>query len=217
MKQAKIWSSEINMRTKGKITFWNDEKGYGFITPSAGSKQVFVHIRAFRNYSQRPEINQFVTFSQSTDKQGRPCAVRVTLAGDKIPNEIKRNDRFLLIIGAALFLVIVGLSVLVTSIPPLILALYLIASLLTFIIYAADKSAARRGAWRTPESTLHLLSLAGGWPGALIAQQTLRHKSKKASFRFVFWLTVFLNCCVFLWLFTPSGANLLGSLIDGAV
>jgi uncharacterized membrane protein YsdA (DUF1294 family)/cold shock CspA family protein len=217
MKQAKIWSSEINMRTKGKITFWNDEKGYGFITPSAGSKQVFVHIRAFRNYSQRPEINQFVTFSQSTDKQGRPCAVRVTLADDKIPNEIKRNDKFMLIIGAALFLVIVGLSVLVTSIPPLILALYLIASLLTFIIYAADKSAARRGAWRTPESTLHLLSLAGGWPGALIAQQTLRHKSKKASFRFVFWLTVFLNCCVFLWLFTPSGANLLGSLIDGAV
>jgi uncharacterized membrane protein YsdA (DUF1294 family)/cold shock CspA family protein len=205
------------MRTKGKITFWNDEKGYGFITPSAGSKQVFVHIRAFANRNRRPEINQFVTFSQSTDKQGRPCAVRVTLAGDKIPNEIKRNDRLLLIIGAALFLVIVGLFVLVNSIPPLILALYLIASLLTFIIYAADKSAARRGAWRTPESTLHLLSLAGGWPGALIAQETLRHKSKKASFRFVFWLTVFLNCGVFVWLFTPSGAALLGSLIDGAV
>jgi len=69
------------MRTKGKITFWNDEKGYGFITPSAGSKQVFVHIRAFANRNRRPEINHFVTFSQSTDKQGRPCAVRVTLAG----------------------------------------------------------------------------------------------------------------------------------------
>jgi cold shock CspA family protein len=163
MKQAKIWSSEINMRTKGKITFWNDEKGYGFITPSAGSKQVFVHIRAFRNYSQRPEINQFVTFSQSTDKQGRPCAVRVALAGDKIPKEIKRNDRFLLIIGAALFLVIVGLSVLVTSIPPLILALYLIASLLTFIIYAADKSAAQKGA--CVHRKAHFIScrwLAGG-------------------------------------------------------
>ena len=204
------------MRTKGKITFWNDQKGYGFITPSAGSKQVFVHIRAFANRKRRPEINHFVTFSQSTDKQGRPCAVRVTLAGDKIPNEIKRNDRFLLIIGAALFLVVVGLSVLVTSIPPLILALYLIASLLTFIIYAADKSAARRGAWRTPENILHLLSLAGGWPGALVAQETLRHKSKKASFRFVFWLTVFLNCGVFVWLFTPSGSALLRSLIDGA-
>ncbi len=205
------------MRTKGKITFWNDEKGYGFITPSAGSKQVFVHIRAFSNRDRRPEINQFVTFSLSTDKQGRPCAVRVTMAGEKIPSEIKPNDKVLLISGAVLFLVMVGLSVLVASIPPLILALYLIASLLTFVIYALDKSAARKGAWRTPESTLHLLSLAGGWPGALIAQQTLRHKSKKESFRFIFWLTVFLNCGVFLWLFTPSGAALLGALIDGAV
>jgi uncharacterized membrane protein YsdA (DUF1294 family)/cold shock CspA family protein len=205
------------MRTKGKITFWNGEKGYGFITPSAGSKQVFVHVRAFSNRSRRPEINQFVTFSLSTDKQGRPCAVRVTMAGEQMPNEIKRNDSFLLIAGAALFLVIVGLSVLAANIPPLILAIYMIMSLLTFAIYAGDKSAAQKGTWRTQESILHFLSLAGGWPGALIAQQTLRHKSKKTSFRFVFWLTVFLNCCVFLWLFTPSGAAILGSLIDGAV
>jgi uncharacterized membrane protein YsdA (DUF1294 family)/cold shock CspA family protein len=201
------------MRTKGKITFWNDEKGYGFITPSAGSKQVFVHVRAFSNRSRRPEINQFVTFSLSTDKQGRPCAVRVTMAGEQMPNEIKRNDSLLLIAGAALFLVIVGLSVLAANIPPLILAIYMIMSLLTFAIYAGDKSAAQKGTWRTQESILHFLSLAGGWPGALIAQQTLRHKTKKESFRFVFWLTVFLNGGVFAWLFTPSGAAFLGDIL----
>jgi uncharacterized membrane protein YsdA (DUF1294 family) len=66
-------------------------------------------------------------------------------------------------------------------------------SLLTFIIYAMDKSAAIKGNWRIKESTLHLLSLAGGWPGALMAQQTLKHKSIKQPFRFVFWLTVLLN------------------------
>ena len=65
------------MRTKGKITFWNGEKGYGFITPSAGSKQVFVHISAFGNRKEPPHINQLVEFASSTDKQGRPCAVRV--------------------------------------------------------------------------------------------------------------------------------------------
>ena len=201
------------MRTRGKITFWNDEKGYGFITPSAGSKQVFVHVRAFSNRSRRPEINQFVTFSLSTDKQGRPCAVRVMMAGEQMPSEIQRNDSLLLIAGAALFLVIVGLSVLAVNIPPLILAIYMIMSLLTFAIYAGDKSAAQKGTWRTQESILHFLSLAGGWPGALIAQQTLRHKSKKESFRFVFWLTVFLNCGVFAWLFTPSGAAFLGDIL----
>jgi uncharacterized membrane protein YsdA (DUF1294 family) len=59
-----------------------------------------------------------------------------------------------------------------------------------------------------------LLSLAGGWPGALVAQQKLHHKSKKQSFRLVFWLTVLLNCGEFVWLFTPTGATTMQSLID---
>ncbi len=93
------------------------------------------------------------------------------------------------------------------KIPLLIIGLYFISSLLTFLMYAKDKSAARKGAWRISENTLHLFSLFGGWPGALIAQQKLRHKSKKQPFRFVFWLTVLLNCAGLLWLlpFARSG------------
>ena len=113
------------------------------------------------------------------------------------------------IVFAILFLAIVSVSVLVEKAPPLILYVYLIASLLTFLKYALDKSAAKKSKWRTPESTLHLLSIIGGWPGALIAQQILRHKSKKLSFRIVFWFTVLLNCCGVAWLLTPDGiANL---------
>jgi uncharacterized membrane protein YsdA (DUF1294 family) len=63
------------------------------------------------------------------------------------------------------------------------------------------------------KSTLHGLSLLGGWPGAMIAQQTLRHKSSKESFRAVFWITVVLNCCVFLWMFTSSGSSFLAGLV----
>jgi uncharacterized membrane protein YsdA (DUF1294 family)/cold shock CspA family protein len=205
------------MRTKGKITTWNDRKGFGFITPSTGGKQVFVHVKAFGNRNRRPEINQLVTFALSTDGKGRPCAIKATLAGDRLPERVKRSNDSLLVIVAAFFLVIVGFSVLAAKIPPLVLVFYIVASLLTFIVYAVDKAAAQKGAWRTQESTLHLLSLAGGWPGALVAQQKLRHKSKKQSFRTVFWLTVLLNCGVFVWLLTPTGADILRGLIAGVV
>lgn len=201
------------MRTEGKITIWNDEKGFGFITPSTGGKQVFVHIKAFSIRNRRPKINQIVTYALSSDEKGRPCATKATLAGDQLQIPTKQSTIPSLVIAATLFLLIVTVSVLTTWLPPLVLAIYIGVSLLTFIIYAADKSAAKKGAWRTQESTLHLLSLAGGWPGALIAQQTLRHKSKKQSFQAVFWLTVLMNCGAFVWLFTPQGNNILRAVI----
>ncbi|WP_457329053.1 DUF1294 domain-containing protein [Rhizobacter sp. P5_C2] len=84
----------------------------------------------------------------------------------------------------------------------LIAAAYAGLSVITFVVYAIDKSAARRKGPRTPERTLHLLSLAGGWPGALLAQRWLRHKSAKASFRRVFWVTVVVNVLGFVMLST---------------
>jgi len=115
---------------------------------------------------------------------------------------------------AVSFIVVVGVSVLVTAMPIHVLLFYLVVSLLTFVVYALDKSAARRNAWRTPESTLHMLSLVGGWPGAMIAQQTLRHKSRKVEFRIVFWLTVILNIGIYVWLLTPTGAEMLRWIVD---
>lgn len=66
-------------------------------------------------------------------------------------------------------------------------------NLATYATYARDKSAARQGRRRTPESTLLLLGLLGGWPAALLAQQRLRHKTAKTSFQVKFWLTVVAN------------------------
>ena len=74
-------------------------------------------------------------------------------------------------------------------------------NLITLWTYAADKNAARSGAWRTSENQLHLLSLLGGWPAAWLAQQNLRHKTSKASFRAVYWLTIALHCsALVMWL-----------------
>jgi uncharacterized membrane protein YsdA (DUF1294 family) len=82
-------------------------------------------------------------------------------------------------------------------------AIYVGVSIVTFLAYAQDKSAAQQRARRTPEGTLHLLAFAGGWPGALLAQQLLRHKSKKPEFRTVFWATVMLNVAGFVLFCSP--------------
>lgn len=69
-----------------------------------------------------------------------------------------------------------------------------VVNVFSFFAYWLDKYAASQGEWRISESTLHLWSLAGGWPGAWLAQQVLRHKSSKPSFRQAYWATVVLNC-----------------------
>ncbi len=82
---------------------------------------------------------------------------------------------------------------------PILLAglAYGLLSLVTYAVYALDKAAARRNRRRVPERTLHLLALLGGWPGALLAQQHLRHKTSKTRFLAWFWLTVLIHMAVF--------------------
>jgi uncharacterized membrane protein YsdA (DUF1294 family) len=67
-------------------------------------------------------------------------------------------------------------------------------NLAAFFTYWRDKHAAQQRRWRIPEATLHAWSLAGGWAGAWFAQQVLRHKSAKVSFRITYWATVALHC-----------------------
>lgn len=107
---------------------------------------------------------------------------------------------FLAFISANYF--IAELATLSRVSPPLII-LYWSISLTTFFIYALDKFKAKRGTWRISEFSLHLLSLMGGWPGAAIAQQLLRHKSQKRTFRIRYWGTVLANSAALVWLLTP--------------
>jgi len=85
-------------------------------------------------------------------------------------------------------------------------AAYAAMSAVTFVAYGLDKAAARRGGRRTPEATLHVLSLAGGWPGALAAQAAFRHKTVKRPFRGIFWTTVAANLAALTWLLVASPA-----------
>ncbi|OIN46494.1 hypothetical protein BLL37_16670 [Pseudomonas azotoformans] len=73
------------------------------------------------------------------------------------------------------------------------LAAYGVVSVIAFFLYWSDKRKAQTDRWRTPENILHAVELAGGWPGALIAQQVFRHKTRKVSYQVLFWVIVLLH------------------------
>jgi len=80
-----------------------------------------------------------------------------------------------------------------------LLGSYVVLSVTAFVMYGMDKSAAVRGRRRMPENILHLVSLAGGWPGALVAQRVFRHKTRKQPFQAIFWCTAIINCAALAW------------------
>ena len=108
--------------------------------------------------------------------------------------------------GAA-FAALLGIAFAVGRIHGAVFGIYAAASLAAFAAYGADKAAAIHKKRRIPENALHLLALAGGWPGAIAARNLFRHKTSKMPFRAVFWLTVILNCAAFLGLLFLTGSR----------
>jgi uncharacterized membrane protein YsdA (DUF1294 family)/cold shock CspA family protein len=204
------------MRYQGKITNWKDDKGFGFITPNGGGQQVFVHISSFSNRERRPVGAEIVTYELRVDEKGRAQAQRVAFLGERMQSNGPSVRNNISLAFASFFLVSLAGAAFASKLPLAVPAFYLGASVVAFLAYALDKSAAKNDQWRTQESTLHFFSLIGGWPGALAAQRLLRHKSKKASFQFAFWVTVMINCGALGWLLTSSGAKGLRSVIGAA-
>ena len=200
----------MTMRHNGKIIRWDDDRGFGFIAAGDGCKDVFLHISAFRDRGRKPEQHESVTYELGHDAQGRPKALAVAFVENR-PVSFGLNGMFLLLAGGFLFFV-AGATV-AGRLVPAVAGLYFASSIVAFVAYAMDKSAAKEGRWRIPEKYLHLFSLVGGWPGALAAQRLLRHKSSKTPFQVEYWIHVVLNCGFLAWCLTPSGSKLLHSLL----
>ncbi len=98
-----------------------------------------------------------------------------------------------------MFFGLLGLLVWLGEVPVLVVGAYVLLSGVAVVAYRGDKSAAILGTWRTSESTLHLIALLGGWPGAMVARQVLRHKTTKQPFRTIFWCTVLINTIALCW------------------
>lgn len=196
------------MRLEGNLKSWSDERGFGFIEPRLGGQDIFVHIKSFERISSRPDIGLPVSFEIALNSDGKKRAVRVQVirpSGKVMQKRDKSPTRWGIatFFAIPLFLVVFTVTGLLWQVPRWIAGLYLIMSAACFIAYAIDKAAAVTRRRRISEASLIFLGLAGGWPGAIIAQQALRHKSVKAEFRSKFWGSVVANIVLFIALNSP--------------
>ena len=206
----------------GVLTEWNDERGYGFITPDDGGQKVFLHIKSLLPSARRPIVGEEFSYKLTTDDKGRPRAEvafqmglddrRHTPLLDERRStpllDVKRRTPFfhslikglsyfwpLAIIPAFIFTVITGNLVLGVCVA------FFVNSLLTLLFYWEDKYRAQNNYWRISEKCLHIWGFLCGWPGALYAQYVFRHKRSKISFMIGFWFCVIANVISLFWLF----------------
>ncbi|MCQ2045385.1 cold-shock DNA-binding domain-containing protein [Stutzerimonas stutzeri] len=141
------------------------------------------------------------------EQQARPRATARAAgkpARQLVAGNIQQLPFKLVLFGLLCLLPLAGSLLRLGAVLPL--AIYAVASLLTFVLYWRDKHGALKDRWRTPETTLHFFELAGGWPGALVAQQVFRHKTRKLSYQLAFWLIVVLHQAFWIdLLFVGSG------------
>lgn len=194
-------------RRQGVLADWNDDRGFGFIKPTAGGTRLFVHVSAFPR-GQRPVMGREVTYAEFRDDRGRARAGSVQYRSSPLTRRPRGGELpVVLAVVATFFVLLVGFVVL-DKLPVTLLAAYGLLSAVSFLMYGEDKSAAKQSRWRTPEATLHVLALLGGWPGALIARRFFHHKTTKQPFRTIFWITVTVNCVALAWFMYESPVTL---------
>jgi uncharacterized membrane protein YsdA (DUF1294 family)/cold shock CspA family protein len=213
-----LGSRSTRIRFDGTLKSWNDERGLGLLAADQGGQDIVVQMEALTRVAPRPTIGQRFSFEiqpalggvkrahnvAAMPSMGRQAARRRHHQRQWLSRQPAEVGLNALLAIPAFAVALLGAAVF-WHLPLWMAGSYALLSLAAFVAYAADKSAAAHGGDRSPEIWLLLLGLVGGWPGALLAQQLLRHKTRKASFQALFWLTVLINVAAFAVLASPLG------------
>jgi uncharacterized membrane protein YsdA (DUF1294 family)/cold shock CspA family protein len=178
-------------RFEGSLVSWNSERGFGFIKPKEGGRDIFVHVRDLQFKGRAPLIGNAIIYDITQRSDGKYRAVNAYIIGEKHNKSI--SNVIIIVITFILITIQFILSLYIINITYYPLVLYIIFSVLCFFVYVYDKQMAIHGGWRIQESSLHWLEFIGGWPGALIAQMIIGHKNSKGTFQFIFWAIVMLH------------------------
>jgi uncharacterized membrane protein YsdA (DUF1294 family)/cold shock CspA family protein len=186
-------SSKVPPLQKGTLVMWNDSKGFGFIRPNLAEEDFFVHISNFKKgLTRRPVIGDEVQFREAEGPGKKRVSYALIPAMIEVdtpppPGQFELNPRQRSWLTNVLIITPLVLSsyLLLMAKNPIPFFSYFMLSLLTMILYGRDKANAATRKWRVPESYFHILELMGGWPGALIAQNDFRHKTRASTYLWI--------------------------------
>ncbi len=158
------------MKYQGKLSNWNDAKGFGFVQPNGGGQRAFVHISAFKRRSRRPVDGDIIAYEVVQQTDGKAKAVNIAFIADHKSRHTNKpkarrssgSSKPAILITLAFCIALVVLTIL-RIIPGELMFIYAGASLLAFLMYAWDKSAAQNTAGEDPKLTCSslLCSVAG--------------------------------------------------------
>ncbi len=191
----------MSKQGQGILVKWNDARGFGFLTPDEGGDDIFIHASSFASGERRPRQGDRIIYTLDENSERRRAKT------SRYPGLSARQLRYLGFILAG-----IGSGLVISQAAGLIRLgfvtnAYLIVSLITFAAYWADKKRAEEDMWRIAETSLHVMAILGGWPGALLAQRALGHKTRKRGFQVFLWTIVSVHVAAWIFWFTYGRYN----------
>ncbi|MCX7096745.1 MAG: cold shock domain-containing protein [Methylococcales bacterium] len=77
---------------KGVLKTWKEDRGFGFIKPEDGGKDIFIHISALKGTSRRPITGDIIYYQIAKDNHGKYKAVNAQIEGVSVTEETAAND-----------------------------------------------------------------------------------------------------------------------------
>ncbi|WP_243220577.1 cold shock domain-containing protein [Methylobacter sp. S3L5C] len=106
---------------KGVLKTWKEDRGFGFIKPDDGGKDIFIHISALNGVSRRPTTGDIIYYQIAKDNRGKYKAINAQIEGVSLTEDItkdslqsSRSKKWLIVITAVV-LIIIAVAVFLTT------------------------------------------------------------------------------------------------------
>lgn len=104
---------------KGALKTWKEDRGFGFISPDDGGKDIFIHISALKGTSRRPVAGDVIYYQVARDNRGKYKAINAYIEGVEILEDkaagLLNTKKGIMLIALALVVIVVVAAVIVST------------------------------------------------------------------------------------------------------